>query len=672
MISTKEIEDFVNGATDERQFLVRVAKDTDLDDLSLLNRVESVSSSLNLKLRHEVGSNLNRLVEQAGSIDTLDSMQKLIHNEVRDASREAIDLGRFVGANTDSVMQCNTRLARLNALDIMLGDIVEVEKLIKKWPVAEFGEKTDIAIYLRELLSANQKLGDVHVFQEKFRPIIDKESRATRQTVVSELCKAVELRNYATVKRAVSALRALDNDFAEAEFARLYKKGIEELDVIFIALGSLETSEEIVTALSQHKLKEKLCDWFEKLRMIDIDLLSRFADRLGQIVNIRMSNASPSVIHILRILHSCANEQVSVVSKPIKHALVGLDNSCLNHCYERLTKIVDQVFADKNSLLDAGRRTIQDAFDEVVEEVKFDKRLEDLVRKRVLQALHYTVQQADMMLSNIPQNYRFGRRITNNQQLTYAILNLVFCLGAKYDFKSSIPTFLENYQTSIMVSIHETVRLVLGAMFEEHEQNKKLKEDAVSPYMIELCNHLMTFGIHYDQIMCLSAPVRPGVCFGNYVVDAFLLHISLLRPLDAVTARRCSVDMRQLLNTLLKVIKHPVPSHNLKSKRVVASFLHGLPDSMESVSAVMSNVPSWFIVSLIIGLSPGVPTPYEFVSWTREKYTEWFCKANDTDRHQFMKTLLISFEKSVTKLPPHYQVTQTVMQKWELTLQGHN
>ena len=54
MISTKEIEDFVNGATDERSFLVRVAKDTDLDDLSLLNRVESVSSSLNLKLRHEV------------------------------------------------------------------------------------------------------------------------------------------------------------------------------------------------------------------------------------------------------------------------------------------------------------------------------------------------------------------------------------------------------------------------------------------------------------------------------------------------------------------------------------------------------------------------------------------------------------------------------------------
>ena len=54
MISTKEIEDFVNGVTDERQFLVKVAKDTDLDDLNLLNRVESVSSSLNLKLRHEV------------------------------------------------------------------------------------------------------------------------------------------------------------------------------------------------------------------------------------------------------------------------------------------------------------------------------------------------------------------------------------------------------------------------------------------------------------------------------------------------------------------------------------------------------------------------------------------------------------------------------------------
>ena len=195
-------------------------------------------------------------------------MQKLIHNEVKDASREAIELGRFVGANTDAITQSNTRLARLDALDVMLGDVVEIEKLIKKWPSTEFGEKTDIAIYLRELLSLNQKLNDIHLFQEKFRPIIDRENRTTRQTVVSELYKALELRNYATVKRAVSALRALDNDFAEAEFARLYKKGIEELDVIFIALGSLETSEEIVAALNQHKLKEKLCDWFEKLRMI--------------------------------------------------------------------------------------------------------------------------------------------------------------------------------------------------------------------------------------------------------------------------------------------------------------------------------------------------------------------------------------------------------------------
>ena len=216
----------------------------------------------------QVGSNLNRLVEQAGSIDTLDSMQKLIHNEVKDASREAIELGRFVGANTDAITQSNTRLARLNALDVMLGDVVEIEKLVKKWPSTEFGEKTDIVIYLRELLSLNHRLSDVHLFQEKFRPIIDRETRATRQTVVSELYKALELRNYATVKRAVSALRALDNEFAEAEFARLYKKGIEELDIIFIALGALENSEEIVAALNQHKLKEKLCDWFEKLRMI--------------------------------------------------------------------------------------------------------------------------------------------------------------------------------------------------------------------------------------------------------------------------------------------------------------------------------------------------------------------------------------------------------------------
>lgn len=54
MISTKEIEEYVNGGINEHEFLMRVAKDTDLDDLNLLNRVESVAASLNLKLRHEV------------------------------------------------------------------------------------------------------------------------------------------------------------------------------------------------------------------------------------------------------------------------------------------------------------------------------------------------------------------------------------------------------------------------------------------------------------------------------------------------------------------------------------------------------------------------------------------------------------------------------------------
>uniref|UniRef100_A0AC34PWL9 Conserved oligomeric Golgi complex subunit 5 n=1 Tax=Panagrolaimus sp. JU765 TaxID=591449 RepID=A0AC34PWL9_9BILA len=667
MISTKEIEEYVNGGINEHEFLMRVAKDTDLDDLNLLNRVESVAASLNLKLRHEVGSNLNRLVEQAGSIDTLDSMQKLIHNEVKDANKEATELGRCIGNNTNSIVHSNTLLQRLSSLDVILSDLVEFEKLIKRLPYAEFSEKADIAVYLRKLSSLNSRLTDLQLFSDKFKPIVDRETRSTKQTIVTELHKALEMRNYTTVKRAVTALRAMDNDFAENEFAKLYKKGIEELDVIFIALGTLESAEEIVAALNHHKLKEKLCDWFEKLRMIDIELLSRFADRLGQIINIRMSNASPSVIHILRILHSCANEQVSVVSKPIKHALIGLDNSYLNHCYERLTKIVDTVFSDKNAILDNGCATIQGSFDGIIEEVKFDKRLEDLVKKRVIQALHYTVQQADVMLNSIPQDYRYGRRISNNQQLTYSILNLVYYLGMKYDFKSSVPAFLENYQVTILKSIYDTVQLVLGAMFEEHENNCKLKDDVVSPYMLELCGHLTTFGIHFDQLVCFSSQMLPGMYFVNYIFDSFLLHISLLRPINQATAKRCSIDAKYLLNTLFKVVKNPLSTQNLKAKRLIPNFLQDLPDSLKSANT-LTFIPPWFVINLIIGLPPASKTPYEFTGWTRQKYTEWFCNSSDMDHYQFLNTYLIQFEKSVTKLPPYYDVTKSIMQKWSSSL----
>ena len=54
MSNAHEIENYVNGKIDEHPFLTRILEDARLDDKKVLSIIESVCTSLNINLRHEV------------------------------------------------------------------------------------------------------------------------------------------------------------------------------------------------------------------------------------------------------------------------------------------------------------------------------------------------------------------------------------------------------------------------------------------------------------------------------------------------------------------------------------------------------------------------------------------------------------------------------------------
>lgn len=103
-----------------------------------------------------------------------------------------------------------------------------------------------------------------------------------------------------------------------------------------------------------------------------------------------------------------------------------------------------------------------------------------------------------------------------------------------------------------------TVSLVLESMHQEFKSD--LAPNQSSMFMRELCDHLKVFRTHVSQIAPLAESLEALPNFINFVIEQFLLHISLIRPLNSSTRHRFVNDLSTLCKSLRVRPETPQPS----------------------------------------------------------------------------------------------------------------
>ena len=103
------VETYIWGRADEAAFLRRVVEDaaTDLD--ALLAKVQSIQSTLNVKLRQGVEANYPRLLEQVSAIESLNRLQLEFDVEMRAVHDKAEAIGRVYESNCAQVSVTRAR-----------------------------------------------------------------------------------------------------------------------------------------------------------------------------------------------------------------------------------------------------------------------------------------------------------------------------------------------------------------------------------------------------------------------------------------------------------------------------------------------------------------------------------------------------------------------------------
>lgn len=100
----------------------------------------------------------------------------------------------------------------------------------------------------------------------------------------------------------------------------------------------------------------------------------------------------------------------------------------------------------------------------------------------------------------------------------------------------------------IVDTMKSTVSLVLDSMHQEFSGN--LAPNQASMFMRELCDHLKVFRTHVFRIAPLAESLEALPNFINFVLEQFLVHISLIRPLNTSTKHRFGNDLSMLCKSL--------------------------------------------------------------------------------------------------------------------------
>uniref|UniRef100_A0A914BUW8 Conserved oligomeric Golgi complex subunit 5 n=1 Tax=Acrobeloides nanus TaxID=290746 RepID=A0A914BUW8_9BILA len=669
-----KIEDYIWDKVDEKEFLRRVIEDDHLDDGALLEKVQGIQENLNTQLRKGVEENYPRLLELVGAIESLDSMQANFSEEMNAVAKRADHLGNTFTDYYEKIRHDVISIENLTKLRRLLNDGSSCESLIQKWhQEKDLLRQAELIHELNSIIKDNDKLKKVKWMNDNFLHKLPQISSQTRSEVVAQLKTAVQTLNASQVSSNLKALSLLLEPHAkQKELNEILDEAIKELDGLFLQLGAQPTIEKGSKLLPQlgHRLHSQL----EQFQLLGPDNAQAFARRVGKAIINRVPANAPFAMRLVQTVGKCLLTHNESVAKPIRDALGPLKTSILSQSLANLFAMVDETFdqEEKKAAIIVEKLTM--SMKGELASVNWDSELQKEMEASLVKCLKYIGVKVEQQIHLNEETLRLSGRVSKAQSANYQMLSVAHAFSRQWPaFASSLRTVIDPNVQTIVQTMKATVSLVLASMHDEN-LHSSMGGTSASLYMKELCDHLKVFRTHANQIQPLADSLEELPNFLNFVIEQFLLHISLVRPITEKCIERFSKDLEFLARNGLQIFNCK-SSKYLNAYRQIIDFIRRPLSTLQDPDSIPKTIPLWLPAHLLISDSDTqLLLPHESAGWTRAEYVFWFNEHSEVERYRFLSNLMSSYNQSViakgaTEYVPHYPVIMKLIEHALSTLQ---
>uniref|UniRef100_A0AC35TQR7 Conserved oligomeric Golgi complex subunit 5 n=1 Tax=Rhabditophanes sp. KR3021 TaxID=114890 RepID=A0AC35TQR7_9BILA len=636
MSSVKEIngqlEDYVWGRIDDKEYLKNVGMNVDLRDTELLSKVETMQESLNKQLRKRVDENYPMLLEQANAIEVLDEMQEQYHKVMTEIHQKTNKMNDLVENHRKNMSKGIVLLENTQKLRRILNDGLRCEKLID-----EASKETDV-LKLSEIIceveAINKENGDLKKviwMNEGFLYKIPQLIRDAKQKVVKELKSALDSINAAGVNNCLKALDYLE--CSKSELTKIYEETAVQLDSFFLKLSVNCTSTEKLSKFLP-VFSTKLNTVLEQFALLGNEHINSLSKRISQIIVNRIPNNSTNSMRIVQTLSKALSAHNEIHIKPIKDALAPLKASILTQSLNNLFKKIDEVFAEEDIAYELMVEMINSEIKIELNSVDWDHSLQKEMEHNVSKALNYIAVKIENMLNLGQDQLHLTGRVDKTQLKNYEMIHVAHLIAEQWRaIAQPLIQLVDGSLSAISSNIKDLLTLVICSMHEEN-MTKPLKGSSCSGYIRELRDHLKVFKTHVDHMKSLVETNTILSNFIDFIIQKLLVHFSLIRPSSKSLHERISMDLISLCEKGLSPLNCRA-SVLLRDYQSIASYLKS-GDYAKSVKTGPLTLPYWIHLHLIISESNGIPLPNEFKKMDYKDYIDWFFTLNAKEKHAFM------------------------------------
>ncbi|KAK0427643.1 hypothetical protein QR680_010342 [Steinernema hermaphroditum] len=654
-----QVEDYVWSRVDENEFLRRVIEDDTLNNDALLQKVEVIQNSLNAQLRKKVEANYPKLLEQVGAIEALDQMQSNFNAEMR----LLFDRSEKIAAEFEKVHQKLVKdveaIENLHLMRRVLSDGLRCEQLVGKLSQSKSSDHLRRAEWVAELLAIrkeNPSLVKISWMRDNFMYRIDELARNVTADTVKSLREAMSSLSASEVAICLKALVHLNA--RDSTIDQLVAETISTYDKTFLQLSTTATDEKKATK-QLTEIGHKLHTTLEQFAMLDEVVALKMTKRLAKVITNRVqANAEYAIKMVQTVLRVVGSHPDTIVA-PLRDALAPLKQSILSQSLANLFTVVDNAFTpqegdESSDSFDSLQRNavvdrVNSAMRQEVGSVAWDSNLRGEMEANVAKTLKYVGVKLEQSISFGGDSLKMTQRLTKRQMQNYALLQAASDIADAWPTQLSAPllALIDANVKTIVASVEETASVVLNSM---HTDEEAPRGRGVSSHVKELGEHLRVARSHFAPIHAVLAKNNRMKHFVQHVLEQFLLHTTLRRPMTEQLEKAIARDWEYLCDNALIAFdgRSGDGTALFDDYKEIAEFFRKSSIEKADPRCKPASLPLWVPIQILISESDAnLKSPHESTGWTVAEYVAWFNGHSNRERYHFYSTLLQSYNNSV-------------------------
>ncbi|WKX89763.1 hypothetical protein Q1695_008980 [Nippostrongylus brasiliensis] len=645
-----DLEDYIWGRTSEQNYLERIVLCDEFTSENILRRVSEIDETLNKQLRKGVEENLSRLLEQTTALEALDATQRNVHSEMNEVHDGCDRFAKLFDSLLSDYRSLTVKLEGLIKEKNLVTDALRCEELMDALEKRnEIVKRSEIISEIKGIVADNADLLSITWLRESLTTRLKAIENEVRRSAADDMRRGLVSLNASLI---ASATRALDNlGVLHAEQEVQLSSSASEIDAKLLELSSSPDNARLL-----QQCVNLIHSQLEQCALLGADQQTKFIEKLARIIRARVALDAPYILKFVQQLSRVLNSRPECAG-PLLEALKPLKNAILSRSLATLHKIVDEhdFNAAQNSVF---ADVLISAVEDEEKRLEWDPELKEETRRNIAKCLSMVAKRLESELKLDQENLLFGDRLRSDQLKNYRLLEVADALAAKYPNQAEqLLTFENDTVSLIMSSIKDSIFAIVGAMHRE-----TLGSRDVSPYMQELLDYINHVEFHFSHFPSALRRTDTLPEFADHILKLFILHASLVRPLNSTVRQQLRTDCERLLDTVETKL---APSGQFHDRNLVLNLFSFGESNNETLPD--SSLPMWIYVHILISSSPdSLPSPHQSVGWTIGKYVQWCCEHPHPEIISFLSGLMTSYTTSVinrgeTQYVPHYPTIMEII-----------